>query len=138
MTGSSKAKGDRYERELAKILGVERQLGAGRKLDVGDIHWNGWAIQVAYRATPESLAKAAAKKWPEVCAQAERSGNRPALALRLPRRPWWILTAGPLAVTVRSVLELVRSESYDGSVHVFRGGHLLRVDSLDGWMRWAA
>lgn len=43
MTGSAKRKGDEAEREAAAILEellgfkVRRQLGAGRKLDIGDI-----------------------------------------------------------------------------------------------------
>ena len=54
MTSSSKAKGDKAEREIAAILsdqlGIDckRLLGAGRKEDVGDLHGLGpWVGQVA-------------------------------------------------------------------------------------------
>lgn len=58
MTGASKAKGDRGEREVVPLLSrllrlpdVRRALGAGRKDDVGDIDGvPNTAVQVAWRA----------------------------------------------------------------------------------------
>jgi hypothetical protein len=133
MTGSSKAKGDHYERELCQLLGgVQRQLGAGRKLDVGDIQWNGWCIQAAYRATPESLAATAARKWPQVIQQAKRCGLAPALALRLPRRGWWIGSGPIVGGPCYPILKLLRGDLRN--VNAYVGEHVLHLDDLDTFL----
>jgi hypothetical protein len=89
----AKRAGDHYERELAKLLGARRQLGAGRQDDIGDIHHNGWAIQVCYRATITSAVASFPAKWADVVEQSVRSGLRPALALRWPRAPWRVVVS---------------------------------------------
>jgi Holliday junction resolvase len=87
----AKRAGDRYERELATLLGARRQLGAGRQDDVGDIQHNGWAIQVCYRATVTTAVTSVPAKWAGVIEQSARSGLRPALALRWPRSQWRVV-----------------------------------------------
>lgn len=79
MTGSAKRKGDRGELEVQGLLrdhlGVpaRRQLGAGRKDDIGDISGvPDTTIQVASYA---DIGRAIREKLPETVKQQERAGT---------------------------------------------------------------
>lgn len=86
MTGSAKAKGDRAEREAAKLLSqllghnVRRLLGAGRHDDHGDLDTPGWAIQVA---DWQNLASAMKQKPLDADTQGHRTGTYGIALLRL-------------------------------------------------------
>lgn len=79
MTGSAKRKGDRAELEVQGLLrdhlGVpaRRQLGAGRKDDIGDIHGvPDTTIQVAAYA---DIGRAIREKLPETVEQQNRANT---------------------------------------------------------------
>lgn len=100
MTGASKSKGDRGEREvvtllhqLLKILEICRELGAGRKDDIGDIaKVPNTAIQVAWR---ENMTGAIYEKVEEVERQRKNKGVRfAAVFVKKNNRPW-VVTMTP-------------------------------------------
>jgi hypothetical protein len=79
VTHPSKRKGDRSELEVQALLrdhlgvSARRQLGAGRKDDIGDISGvPNTTIQVTNRA---DIGRAIREKLPETVAQQERAGN---------------------------------------------------------------
>jgi hypothetical protein len=85
VTGSSKRKGDRAEREAATLLTrllahpVRRLLGAGRTDDHGDLDGiDGWAVQVADWT---DLARAVRQKPLDAELQAAHAGQRHGAAL---------------------------------------------------------
>ena len=97
MTGSAKAKGDRGELEVQKLLrdlmgmpGIRRELGAGRQDDVGDIHGlPGTVIQVARY---EDVARAIRTKLPDLERQRLNAGARfAAMFVRRSRNPWIVV-----------------------------------------------
>lgn len=90
MTGAGRrAKGQRGERELAKLLsehlgaGVLRNLSQTRDGGHDLLGIAGWSIECKRQ---ESLSLAA--WWQQAVEQAEKVGLRPCLAYRQSRRPW--------------------------------------------------
>ena len=95
MTAPAKAKGDRAEREAARILGdelgapVRRKLGAGRRDDQGDLELGGdlsCAVQVAdWKDVVGALTR---KVW-DANEQADRSGLDYGVAMLRVRGGTW-------------------------------------------------
>ena len=81
VTGPSKRKGDRAEREVETMLrilldlpGVRRKLGAGRHDDVGDID-NVWSTVIQVADWPSDTLRAVREKPIEAEEQRRRAGK---------------------------------------------------------------
>jgi hypothetical protein len=101
MTSSSKAKGDKGEREcaalLADLLGVpaRRKLGAGRQDDAGDIDGvPDTTIQVCSRAT-DVVSVGVVRKPVEVDQQARNAGTTHAATFLRVRGGTWRVVLTP-------------------------------------------
>lgn len=94
MSAMQRRKGANGERELARLLrehlgaDVTRNLLQTREGGADLNGLTGWALEVKRAATPRL-----ADWWQQTCAQAQATGQRPALAYRLDRRPWRVVVA---------------------------------------------